>query len=623
MEHPTTSRSSRTSYSAARLALLSLLAAASVSCRGESAAPPARPADPRPSILLVTIDTWRSDALGLSGSGRVATPHLDALAQGGLYVPKVQTACPLTTPAHATILTGLVPHRHGIRDNLHYRLKPGVPTLASVLSRAGYHTAAIVSGAPLRKVYGLDRGFDAYDDAGLQAEGEEGFVPSQYPADRTTDRARAILGTLPPGPAFVWVHYYDPHVAYSPPEPYRTRYAADLYSGEVAFVDEQFGRLLDGLPRDGGRTWTILVTGDHGEGLGEHGEETHGVGLYEATIEVPFLVHPRPPGLRDPVGHVGLVDILPTISRLAGAPAPPGDGVDLLAGGIDEARLLASEAAYPATAFGVNPVLSLRKGDLIWLHHGVEEVYDLAADPGEKVDLATTPRGKALIRDLSSRMASFFGEDPAADIAGRTLEVPPEQLEALRSLGYVGGGPAAGPLRRVDIRQFLRDMGVFNDARERITQRDGEGARKLLRQLLGRYPDSNMAWRELGTACLELSDRAGAEEAFGKALAIEKSDAVSALNLGILRAMGGDNAGAERYFLQSLAAEEQQAEAHLNLGLLYARNANRPAAAIPHLRRFLELTPDDREAPAVRSLLDRLSLSVSGGPRPPSPGRGM
>src|SRR5439155_6114021 len=142
---------------------------------GSRSSVPAAPAGSRSSILLVTIDTWRWDALGLSGSGRVATPNLDALARGGVYLRKVQTTCPLTTPAHATILTGLVPHRHGIRDNLPYRLNEGVATLASILSRAGYRTAAVVSGAPLRKIYGLDRGFASYDDSGLLAESSEAF----------------------------------------------------------------------------------------------------------------------------------------------------------------------------------------------------------------------------------------------------------------------------------------------------------------------------------------------------------------------------------------------------------------------------------------------------------------
>ena len=580
-----------------------------------SASYPGGPADRRPSILLVTIDTWRSDALGMSGSGRVATPRLDSLAKNGAYIRKVQTSCPLTTPAHATILTGLIPHHHGIRDNLHYRLNPGLETIATILSKAGYRTAAVVSGAPLRRIYGLDRGFVSYDDSGLMTEGEEAFVPSQHAADLTTDRALSLLAGLPPAPTFLWVHYYDPHIPYAPPEPYRSRYAPDPYMGEVAFVDEQMGRLLDGLPHDGGRIWTILVTGDHGEGLGEHGEDTHGVAHYEPTLQVPLILSPRPEGFREPVEHAGLVDVLPTICHLAGVKPPPCDGTDLLMGGVPAGRTLSSESAYPATSFRVNPVLSLRRGDLIWIHHGADEVYDLAADPGEKNDLSATPRGKTLMAALAGDLAAHFGDDPAAEIARRTLEAPPEQLEALKSLGYVGGGPGGGAsLRPMDIRIFLKDLRAFNEARERIGRGDGAGAREGLRALLRRYPDATLAWRELGSACVAVPDRAGAEDAFKKALALDPDDAVSALNLGNLRAMAGDAAGAEKYFLRSLAAEEAQAEAHLNLGLLYARYLNRPADAAVHLKRFLDLAPEDREAPGIRALLASL-------PAPPPPGR--
>lgn len=595
------------------LVLLSLLAAVTLKCGGKESATPFHPsahtpADSRPSILLVTIDTWRWDGLGASGSGRVATPRLDALASGGAYLRKVQTSCPLTTPAHATILTGLEPHRHGIRDNIHYRLNPGVETLASILSRAGYQTAAVISAAPLMKVYGLDRGFASYEDSGLAAESGEGYSPSQHPANLVTDRALAVLARLTDGPALCWVHYYDPHSPYAPPEPYRARYSANPYEGELAFVDAQVGRLLDGLPRKGGRDWTVLVVGDHGEALGEHGEETHGVTLYEPTLQVPFLIHPLPDGFHDPGTRAGLVDVMPTLCHLAGVAVPRCDGVDLLAGSVPEDRLLASESAYPATSFRVNPVLSLRKGDLIWFHHGADEVYDLAADPDERTDLSATPRGRALIAQLSGSLAEHFGLDPAAEIAARTLEASPENLEALKSLGYISGGSTASyRLRTMDIRLFLADLSSFNAAREQIRSKDSVRAREGLRALLRRYPDATLVWRALGSASVALSERAEAERAFTKALALDPGDAVSAMNLGTLRAMAGDSAGAERFYLRSLGAAESQAEGHLNLGLLYARSLNRPADAATQLKRFLELAPDDREAPQIRELLAKLA----------------
>jgi len=273
--------------------------------------------------------------------------------------------------------------------------------------------------------------------------------------------------------------------------------------------------------------------------------------------------------------------------------APPTDGVDLLGGAIPDERLLASESAYPATFFGVNPILSLRRGDLIWFHHGADEVYDLAADPAQRADLFGTDRGRALVEELSSRLAAHFGEDPAAEIARSTLEVPSEQLASLRSLGYLGGGQGTRALQAADIRRFLEDLRVFQEARQSIRRGDGAKASAGLRALVARYPGAAIAWRELGSARVVAADAVGAEAAFTQALQRDPGDAVSALNLGNLRGMAGDAAGAERLYLRSLAAEEAQSEAHLNLGLLYLQVLDRPSDATRHLTRFLELAPGD------------------------------
>jgi choline-sulfatase len=585
---------------------------------GPGASPaPIRTASPsagrRPSVLLVTIDTWRADALGLSGSGRVATPHIDALGREGLYLPRVQSSCPLTTPAHATILTGLTPARHGIRDNAHYRLKPEVATLGTLFSNAGYRTAAFVSGAPLRRSSGLDRGFGRYDDTGLLKTRGGEFHPASRPADVTTDRAIAFLSSLPPEPAFVWVHYYDPHVPYAPPARFRPRYEREPYFGEVAFVDAQIGRLLESLPRGEGRDWIVLVTGDHGEGLGEHGEETHGIALYEATIEVPLVLSPRPPELAPLRSHPGLVDVLPTLCRMAGLPAPPCDGSDLGGGGADSRRILSSETLYPAIAFGVSPVLGLRREDTIWLRHGADEVYDLAVDPGEREDLAGTSRGRVVMAELAGDLTAEFGRDPGAAISDDAREPTKEEREALASLGYAGGRTSRSQLRPMDVRRLLEDLRTIDAARARIAKGDVDGGRSQLAALVRRYPDGAMAWQELGVACLAAKDASAAKEAFLKALALDPEDPVAALNLGNLSAMSGDAPGAERYFLRSLEGEEAQGEAHLNLGLLYGRVMGRPAEAAPHFARFLELAPDDPEAAAVRALLAEGKRGARGG----------
>jgi arylsulfatase A-like enzyme len=248
----------------------------------------------RPSILLVTIDTWRWDHIGVSGQRKVETPNLDRLAAEGAYVRRLQSTCPLTTPAHASLLTGLLPREHGIRDNQHFSLAPGIETLAQTFKESGYRTGAVISGAPLRRTYGLDRGFDAYEDSGLGVEGDNAFTPYSRPANAATDLALAWLRVQPAdAPVLLWVHYYDPHWPYTPPDPFRDRYAATPYAGEVAFVDAQLGRLIETVRGDGRRDWIVAATGDHGEGLGDHGESTHGILLYGSTIDVWFAVTVR------------------------------------------------------------------------------------------------------------------------------------------------------------------------------------------------------------------------------------------------------------------------------------------------------------------------------------------
>lgn len=576
------------------------------------ASQPSRQGDPnsgqslgRPCILLVTIDTWRWDYIGASGSGKVATPFLDSLAKDGTYFQKVQTPCPLTTPAHATILTGLTPARHGIRDNMHFRLETGFLTLPEALQRAGYSTGAVVSGAPLRKLYGLDRGFQQYDDSGLGAEGDDSVAPSSRPAPATTAKAiQLAVGASQRAPLFLWVHYYDAHFPYLPPEAFRSQYPKDLYAGEVAALDMAVEELVKGIRAVHPGTWMICVTGDHGEALGEHGEATHGIGLYEPTVEVPLLLHPKS-ALINPEGHPSLLDIAPTLLALAKAPGLGCEGSDL-ASAIPEGRWLTAESAFPTLAFGLNPNLAVRRGSWIWLHHGADEVYDLASDPSQQRELSQDERGKAFMREARGQMGTAFGRDPAAGMRSVSLTMSAKELEALRGLGYLDGSRMQGPLQTADLRQFLVDFQRFNDARQLVRTGDRKKeAIAVYETFLKRYRGSPLAWREYGTSLLGVGDYAGAKRAFEQALSLDPKDAVASLNLGNLAAMGGDAARAERLYLQSLAAEESQAEGHLNLGLLYVQMLKKPEKAAPHLQRFLELAPRDSEAARVQALLDQ------------------
>ena len=566
------------------------------------------------SVLLVTIDTWRWDYIGASGQGKVKTPNLDRLAEEGTYYPKAQVPCPLTTPSHATILTGLTPYHHGIRDNAHFRLSKGIPTLGSLFSKAGYKTMAVVSGAPLRRVYGLDNGFDIYDDSGLSAEKEDSFSPSRRRGDITTNKALSLLsGVDSKRPVFLWVHYYDLH---SPPtrvKPFSTMYSKDTYASAAAFVDSELGKLISFISKDRGRNWVVVVVGDHGEGLGDHGERTHGVMLYESTLEVPLIIYTSKGSLKlSRKGHPALIDIAPTLCAITGVKPPEDiDGVNLL-DGIPAERRLSGESLYPEIAYGVTPVFLLRHEDKVWIKQAVQEVYDLSKDPGEMHDLIGTREGKKFAEESSRKFGDFFGSEKEGGLGKADLTPRGTDLRALRSLGYISGSiPRGRGLLKVDLRDFIVDKEEFDGALRDYMAGNYSKAEQGIKRFLAKYPRSDRGWMELGNTLVARKQFGEASKAFSRALKCDPGDAVSALNLGNIKMMRGDAVGALKLYELSLSNEEQQAEAHLNAGLILARKLNRPAEAIPHLKRFLELAPKDRDVPAVRRLLVSLEGKIN------------
>ena len=341
------------------------------------------------SLLLITLDTTRADAIGAyGGAAAAATPELDALAAAGLRFARAIAASPLTLPSHATLLTGLDPIEHSVRGNGTAALPAGIPTLAGALSEHGFSTAAFVGSRVLDRRFGLGRGFVHYDDAMLAERiGEYGYP--ERPADAVTDAAIAWLAGRAQGePFFVWVHYYDPHAPYDPPPGLAGDDVRSRYLGEVAFVDRQVGRLL-AAARAKSPALLVAAVGDHGEALGEHGERGHGIFLYRATIEVPMIL--AGPGL--PRGRV--VDEPVAISRLAATllallgrggslPGPPLPGASAPP---SEAPLpIFSEATMPAEVYGWAPLAAVTDGRWRFIAAPRSELYDVAADPGELVN---------------------------------------------------------------------------------------------------------------------------------------------------------------------------------------------------------------------------------------------
>jgi len=396
----------------------------------------ARAADPPPSVVLLTLDTTRADYVGRTVAGKPLTPNLDALARAGTRFSNALAPAPLTLPAHCSLMTGLNPPEHGVRDNGVSSLPADVPTLAAILSGRGYTTAAFVSSRVLDRRFGLDRGFAVYDDA-MVAEhvGEQGYP--ERGAGAVTDAALAwAAAAARDRPYFLWVHYYDPHAPYDPPGDWKRASRDERYAGEVAYMDREIGRLLAGLPAmPGGRI--VAAVGDHGEMLGEHGEKEHGIFVYASALGVPLVLSgPGVPASRSVVQRVGTRALPATLlgllglmaeARAFGAPLP-----GLLADTAPTPVPIYSESLLPATAYGWSPLAAATDERYRLISAPRPELYDLEKDPGETHNLFGSRREDA------RRLRKVILEN-AAKARSAPPVVSAELAESLRSLGYLSG----------------------------------------------------------------------------------------------------------------------------------------------------------------------------------------
>jgi choline-sulfatase len=457
-----------------RRAALAVVAALSAIAACRRAPPP--PPTAR-HLILVTIDTLRADRLGAYGNPRVATPRLDRIGREGAVADQATAHVPLTRPSHVSLFTGRIPPHTGIRDNASPAVVPDVPLLAETLKRSGFVTAAFVSSVVLDASSGLDRGFDTYA-AAFESEGAGAqFLGTvQKKGDVTTGEAVAWLDALkkPAGSGprvFLWLHLYDPHDPYEPPEPYATRYQDRPYDGEVAFADELVGRLDDALGRLGMREESLLlVTADHGEGLGEHDETLHGFFAYQSTLRIPLLVRGPGvlPGLRlKPV--VRLVDVYPTVLDLLNVSRPPDarlDGADLAAAlrgsGPPAEPVVYAESLVPLLHFGWSDLRVVREGRWKYIEAPRPELYDLATDPGETANLASREAARALA--MRGALGPFLDDERKHGATSAGGAIPPELLEKLGALGYVGGSaPAETKTPGADPKDKIREFRIAND----------------------------------------------------------------------------------------------------------------------------------------------------------------
>lgn len=455
-------------------------------------------------VILISVDTLRSDRLPAYGYDGVDTPAIDTLRADGILFERAYSPIPLTLPAHASILTGALPPATGVRDNAGYRLEEDAgPTLPELLGGAGYVTGAAVSAYPMRSETGLARGFDHYDDE--IADVKRALMANlQRPGDQTLKAAVDWLDSLEKGPFLLLFHIYEPHTPREPLEPFASRYE-DPYDGEVATADAVVGRLLDALrERDLYEGSTIVLLSDHGEGLDDHGEEEHGVLLYRESLQVPLIL--KLPGSAAAGSSVAesteLTDVLPTLLEIAGVEAPEGlVGTSLLRFVDGDAppeladRPIYSETFHPQLRYGWSGLRSVIQGD----HHYIEgvdrELYDLAADPGEQNDILREDRRTyAALRDSLARFDSEL-EPP--------FEENSETRRALASLGYLGTSTAAkeGPLP--DPKEMIVALKPLREGISLMRGRRSEEAIPLLLQATEAIPDSLDAWQFLGLAYQE------------------------------------------------------------------------------------------------------------------------
>ncbi|HYO12067.1 MAG TPA: sulfatase-like hydrolase/transferase [Thermoanaerobaculia bacterium] len=551
------------------LAVVLLLAAAAPSRE-------APPQAPRP-LVLITLDTTRADHLGAWGWPHARTPNLDALAARGVRFVRCDTAAPVTLPSHATILTGLYPPRHGVRDNGTFVLSGKIETMAERLAARGYDTAAVVSAMVLARRHGLDQGFRIYDDD-LGAGYAAGTEVAERQAEAATDAALAVAGRLRP-PYFLWVHYFDPHDEYRPPSRFADKAAGPhrLYDGEIAFMDEQIGRLLAGLPKDA----VVAVVGDHGEMLGEHGEETHGLLLNRGSRRVPLIL--AGPGV--PAGKVHdclvrTVDVTPTLLILAGAPVPAGlDGKGLLPLASRCDRIGYSESFLPFFAYRWYPLRALSGERGLYIRGPQGSLYDLAADPEEKTDLA--PRRPAEVRTWEKRLRDLLaaaGETLNAEVRPG-IELSEEDRKALASLGYLGGGD--GGTVRGDLPDPRKMVDVARDlhrASASVQQGRCPEALPTLQSVIKRDPHNAPAF-SLAGFCLQSAGRLdSALNAYRQAGRLNPQSANPAASAaGVLLRLGRKDE-AEKEYRRALGLDPSHSDAAPGLARLLMQRGERAEA---------------------------------------------
>jgi arylsulfatase A-like enzyme/Flp pilus assembly protein TadD len=605
------------------------------------------------NVLLITLDTTRADHLGCYGYKPAKTPHLDRLAREGVRFARVYCPAPLTLPSHSSIMTGLYPVTHGVRNNGHY-LPSGIRTLAEILKGRGYSTAAFVSSFSVDSRFGLGRGFDVYDDT-FRSELPFKTQNAERRAEETFARFSRWLENNGKNRFFGWVHYYDPHLPYDPPPPYKEEFDGDPYDGEIAYMDQYVGAVLERLKEKGILERTIIViAGDHGEGLGDKVETGHGIFLYEETLRVPLILYNPAvfPCSQVIESQVRLVDVAPTILEIIGLKneAAGMTGQSLVAWLRGKSRKDLNslvETFYPRENFGWSELVGLVSGRWKYIQSPRPELYDVKNDPGEREDLYASSAGKA--GELKKKLEQeLLGSSAGNRSANERTVVRPEDQERLRSLGYVNFAPARpgstfpDPKEKTDLLRLIQQAqayeleeryaeaeqaylkvlvdipdspaGYVNLAIAQALQKKFDRAIETLNRGISRIPDSEILLVRLGHTHLVSGRSREAFETMNKVLSLNPRN-VDALTVcaGILDSEGRKEE-ARSYYERALAIEPESRYLRMN----YAGNlasSGRLREAIGIYKRLIDDFPEEQAflqyAGIAHSYLGEYDLAVS------------
>jgi len=570
---------------------------------------PSRPEAPHLNVILITVDTLRADHLGCYGNSSIETPTMDALARDRVLFAKAISQVPLTGPSHAAILTGTYPMWNGFRGWMDRGLPTGVPTLAEAFRAHGYATAAFVSAFVLDSMWGLNRGFDVYDDR-FKAQDYQTIQRGDLRrrGEETIDHAVAWLRSPRSPPFFLWVHLYDPHLPYDPPEPFKTRYHGRLYDGAVAYADQQLGRFFDFLKgQDLYASSLIVLTSDHGEGLGEHQEWDHGFFIYNSTAHVPLIVK-LPSGHRPPRRAVSEVvntlDIAPTLARLSGLPdvetrSFQGQSLLTLMEKGESPRYGFSESTYGRDVVGAHTLFGVQTDQYHYIRAPVEELYDLERDPRELHNIVRDkPAVAQALRETVETIRSRFRPSPEAPgQAGGGLS--PEAVEKLRSLGYVSVSSAksvpeddpqaSDPKHEIDAyNTMLRAMTLAESAKY-------QEANHVLETLKARHPQLYMVPLLEGDNCYAMGKARDAVTHYRRALELNPGSGQAAAGLGAAAYQAGETDEAAKAYELALQLNPNDFMTRLALARVYWR-LNKPDAAAAQQQTVIQSHPQFAQA---------------------------